>query len=137
MYGNRIPKCLVIRKTLIILMAILGCYFCFGSLVKLYHLLSYLSFTCSFVIHPSEYILSWFFLATNIVVQAVSRLPIFDRERRRLSSPFAAFGVPIIDGTGVKRAKAVGLHRSADGLGLSGSINTATSTNGWFRGQLC
>ena len=69
--------------------------------------------------------------SSDPVVQAVSQLPIFDRERRRWSAPLAAFGVPIVNGTGVKRAMAVGLHTSVDGLGLSGSFDTGY-VNQWM-----
>ena len=58
------------------------------------------------------------------VVRAISQLPIFARERRHWSAPLAVFEVPIINGAGLKRAMAVGLHTSVDGSGLSGSRNT-------------
>ena len=65
------------------------------------------------------------------VVRAISQLPIFARERRRWSAPLAAFGVPIINRTGLKRAMAVGLHTFVDGSGLSGSRETGY-VNQWM-----
>ena len=65
------------------------------------------------------------------VVRAISQLPIFARERRRWSAPLAAFGVPIINRTGLKRAMAFGLHTSVDGSGLSGSRETGY-VNQWM-----
>ena len=50
------------------------------------------------------------------VVQAVSRLPIFARERRRRSAPLSAYGIPIRDGVGEASSQAM-------------------STSGWCLGQ--
>ena len=69
--------------------------------------------------------------SSDLVVQSVSQMPIFAMERRRWSTPLVAFGIPIVDGTGVKRAMAVGLHTSADGHSLSGSLNTGY-VNQWM-----
>ena len=65
------------------------------------------------------------------MVRAIAQLPIFARERRRWSAPLAAFGVPIINGAGLKRAMAVGLHTSVDGHGLAGSRVTGY-VNHWM-----
>ena len=69
--------------------------------------------------------------SSDPVVRAVSRLPIFARERRRWSVPLSAYGLPIRDGLGIKRAMAAGLHASVDGRGLEGSLANG-HVNAWM-----
>ena len=65
------------------------------------------------------------------VARAVSRLPIFARERNRWSRPLSAYGLPIRDAVGIKRAMAEGLHTSVDGRGLNGSFASG-HVNAWM-----
>ena len=69
--------------------------------------------------------------SSDPVIRAASRLLIFARERRRWSVPLSAYGLPIRDGLGIKRAMAAGLHASVDGRGLEGSL-VSGHVNAWM-----